>query len=72
MNKPSQIALIVDAIAEANGIAARHVVRFPKLLEPYGLDPDDIDPATIEEAEAWHGHEVQRIAAKLGAEYSRF
>lgn len=69
--KTSAIALILDRIAEAHGITARHVSRSPALLAAAGLEPDDIDDETITEAEQYHRSEVWRIIGKYGVSYSR-
>lgn len=65
----SQLAKAIDKQAEHFGIDASHVAKRADVLAKMGLEPEDITPDLVHEAQAYHRHELRRITSALGAQY---
>lgn len=59
--KFSRLAKMVDRVADQNGIAHKHIVDHPKLLEELGLEKEELDASLIHEARCYHLSEMNRI-----------
>ena len=60
--KPSRLAIILDRIAQENGMWADDVAQHAPLLAPFGLECEDVQ-GVIGEAMQWHRAEMARIQA---------
>ena len=63
--KPTQFVLLLDKLAEDNGITPAHLTRHPAILAGAGLEPEDVDPDTLREVNRWQEHEMRRIRDNL-------
>ncbi len=54
LQKFSRVAVILDKLANREGIDAKHVAQRVDLLEEMGMEPDDIDDEVVIEAQKLH------------------
>lgn len=62
-----ELVRLVDQIADHHGITHASVGRFPDLLEPYGLQAEQITPAVTSAALNYHRREMERLRARVKA-----